>query len=179
MSRQGLEPEGSRQGRVHTMHTPRQEGMHPRRHPVPGGHSWKGSPGSPGLPGPLLSCLRRKLRELFPELRGMVRHKPLGRVQKPALTDLGSDYTATPPLPVSPPTAIPGQLHGLRHPITSLSSGPESSWEGPLAVSTSCRSHRGRTWGQEWRASSSMPSVELQVLTLLAGDMSTARETSL
>lgn len=79
MSRQGLEPEGSCQGRVHTMHRhPARRGFTPRLHPAPGGRSWKGSqgtslsPGSPGLPGPLLSCLRRRLQELFPELRGKI-----------------------------------------------------------------------------------------------------------
>lgn len=40
-----------------------------------------------------------------------------------------------------------------------------------------CRSHRGGTWGQEWRASSSMPALELQALTLLTGNVSTALET--
>lgn len=98
---------------------PARRGFAPRLQPAPGGHSSKGgqgtslSLGSPGLPGPLLSCLRRRLQELFPELRGMVRYKPLGLCPKTCFDNLGSDYRATPPLPVSPPAAKPGQVHGL------------------------------------------------------------------
>lgn len=101
------------------MQTPRQEGICPqtaaraRRALSKGGQGTSLSPGSPGLPGPLLSCLRRRLQELFPELRGMVRYKPLGLCPKTCFNDLGSDYTATPPLPVSPPAAKSGQVHGL------------------------------------------------------------------